>query len=81
MNQTCDKPKCHTIPATALPDISMSPTYGVISIVGGHGGSSLITGEIYRSNLVPGAMAVETEHGVLYLDSTQDIVISEDPPA
>lgn len=37
-------------------------------IVGDMGNVSVITGAVYPSGSIPGLLAVETEHGVLYVD-------------
>lgn len=49
-----------------------------ISIVGDHGGLSLITGEVEESSLVPGTLSIETEHGVLYLPEDHQQTICEE---
>jgi len=51
---------------------------GVISLVGDHGGLSLITGEIASSSLMTGMIALETEHGTVYLDPEVEVTISEE---
>lgn len=68
----------HHIQATQLPEIIADPQRGIISLVGDMGGLSQITGEVTASNLVMGALAIETEHGTVYLDPDSDILISED---
>lgn len=40
-----------------------------MTLVGGAGGHSKITGEVYSSNTLPGMHVVETEHGTLYLET------------
>jgi len=67
-----------TVPASTLEAIVADPARGVISLVGERSGVSLITGEITESVIIMGALAVETEHGTLYLDSEHEITISED---
>lgn len=58
-----------------LPDhLEHSPAY----LVGDADNLSCITGEVYESSTVPGLMAVETEHGTLYLDPEEEVLISED---
>lgn len=51
---------------------------GIFSLVGDHGGLSLITGEIYSSNVIIGTTAIETEHGTIYLDGEIELTVSED---
>lgn len=67
-----------TVLVADLPSIIEDPERGVISLVGDHGGLSLITGGIEGSGLVMGALSIETEHGVVYLDPEQETEISED---
>lgn len=62
----------------ALQSLIDDPERGIISLVGDHGGLSLITGEIAWSSLVPGTMSVELEHGTVYLDPGIEITVSED---
>lgn len=54
------------------------PRAGIVSLVGDHGGTSLITGSLDPSSVVMGALAVETEHGTLYLDLDGEVVVRED---
>lgn len=51
---------------------------GVISLVGDHGGLSLITGEIAPSSLMTGMISIETEHGTVHLDPEVEVTISEE---
>lgn len=44
-------------------------------LVGDAGGRAKITGDIEPSNLVMGCIAVETEHGTLYLDPDEEQVV------
>lgn len=69
-----------TVKVAEVPAIAADPSRGVVSLVGDHGGLSLITGDIDASSLVLGTLALETEHGTLYLDPEADIVISEELP-
>lgn len=59
---------------TFLNDTSRGP----ISLVGGHGGLALITGPVIDSLMVPGTCSIETEHGVIYLEPSEEITIQED---
>lgn len=68
----------HTIPAADLPTAVADPQAGVFSLAGDSGGSSLITGEIYPSNISPGLLVIETEHGSIYRDLTTTITITKD---
>lgn len=63
-----------------IADIVAAPERGVISLVGDHGGLSLITGEIVRSSMMMGTIAFETEHGTVYLDPEAEVMISEETP-
>ena len=63
-----------------IPGIIADPNRGIISLVGGHGGLSLITGDVSESGVVFGALAFETEHGTVYLDPDQQTEISEEGP-
>lgn len=67
-----------TISASELVDFTEDPTRGVVSLVGDHGGLSLITGEINDSSAIFGTMAVETEHGTVFLDPEAQILVSEE---
>lgn len=44
-------------------------------LVGDAGGHSQINGNIDPSNLIMGALAVETEHGTLYIDPDEQVTI------
>jgi hypothetical protein len=68
----------HTVSVSDLTPIVEDPERGIISLVGDHGGLSLITGDIDPSAIVFGTLAVETEHGTVYLDRDAEITISED---
>lgn len=61
-----------------IPAIIDDPQHGVISLVGDHGGISLITGPSNASGLVMGTLSIETEHGVIYLDPDEMTTISEE---
>lgn len=63
-----------------IPAVIENPERGVISLVGDHGGLSLITGPIGPSSLVTGTLSIETEHGVVYLDPDEQTEISEALP-
>jgi hypothetical protein len=69
-----------TVRVSDIPAIIDDPSRGVVSLVGGHGGLSLITGPINRSGLVMGTLSIETEHGVVYLDPEEIQEISEEWP-
>lgn len=68
----------HIILASQLSSFVEDPARGTISLVGDHGGVSLITGGISDSSMIFGALPVETEHGTIYLDGEQQITIRED---
>lgn len=68
----------HTVRVSDIPEIVDDPARGEISLVGSNGGLSLIVGDIESSGLVMGTLAIETEHGVVYLDPETDTQISED---
>ena len=67
-----------TVPVADLSSIVADPERGVISLVGGHGGLALITGPIESSGQVMGALAIDTEHGTVYLDPEDEATISEE---
>lgn len=67
-----------TVLVAEIPAIIEDPARGIISLVGDHGGLSLITGSTHSSGLVMGTLSIETEHGVVYLDPDQETEISED---
>jgi hypothetical protein len=69
-----------TVRVTDIPAIIADPDRGVISLVGDHGGLSLITGDVEDSGLVFGTLAFETEHGTVYLDPDAETTISEETP-
>jgi hypothetical protein len=60
-----------------IPSIIEDPARGIVSLVGDHGGLSLITGPTQQSGLVMGTLSFETEHGVVYLDPDETTAISE----
>lgn len=62
----------------ALQSVIDDPERGVLSLAGNHGGLSLITGEVYESNVVQGMLAIETEHGTVYVDRDNEITVSEE---
>lgn len=68
----------HTITAAELNSIIDDPQRGVVSLVGDHGGLSLVTGDVEPSNIVPGTLVIETEHGVVRFEPDAKITISED---
>lgn len=70
-----------TVAAGDLQQIVNNPDRGAISLLGDHGGRSRVTGEIYLSNVIAGCLAIETEHGTLYLPLEDQIQISEDDGA
>lgn len=47
-------------------------------LVGDAGGRSAITGNIDPSSVVLGALAVETEHGTLYLDPDEEQIVDRE---
>lgn len=61
-----------------LTELVGSKDRGIFSLVGDHGGLSLITGEISLSNVIFGAVAIETEHGTLFLDEKAELTVSEE---
>lgn len=68
----------HTIPVADLGAYVSSPNTGIISLVGSHGGLSLVVGDVDPSNVVSGTVSVETEHGTVYLDEDGEVEINED---
>lgn len=50
-------------------------------IIGDHGGTSRVTGDVEESSTMPGLYRVETEHGPLYLDPefTVEVVVADLP--
>lgn len=60
-----------------IADIALDPERGIISLVGDHGGLSLITGDITASAVIRGTIGIETEHGTVYLDPEVEVLISE----
>lgn len=46
-------------------------------LVGDAGHLSLVTGEVDESNVIFGAMAIETEHGTLYVDGDEEMAVQE----
>lgn len=69
-----------TVLVGEIPGILADPERGVISLVGGNGGLSLITGPAVTSGFVMGTLSIETEHGVVYLDQEEETEISEELP-
>ncbi len=69
-----------TVRVGDIPAIVEDPKRGVVSLLGDHGGLSLITGPFARSGLVMGTLSIETEHGVVYLDPDELQEISEELP-
>lgn len=67
-----------TVKVAEIPSIIADPNRGVVSLVGDHGGLSLVVGDVEPSGLVMGTIAFETEHGTLYLDPDSETRISED---
>lgn len=67
-----------TVTVAELPAIVADETRGIISIVGTNGGHSRIAGYIEDSNVVFGALSIETEHGTIYLDPDSTVGISEE---
>jgi hypothetical protein len=66
-----------TVGVGDIPSIIDDPARGILSLVGDHGGLSLITGHTHHSGLVMGTLSIETEHGVVYLDPDETTEISE----
>ncbi len=69
-----------TVRVNQIPEIIDDPKRGVVSLVGDSGGLALITGPQSLSGIM-GTMAIETEHGVLYLDPEAEVTISEMYPS
>lgn len=67
-----------TIPARDLSDAVLNGSHGPLSLVGDHGGLSLIVGAVVESNLVPSSLSVETEHGTTYLDLYSNVEVAAD---
>lgn len=79
IQQTEAQPQTLNIIVSELADTIQSAA-GSVSLVGDHGGQSLITGDLRDSGLVMGALSVETEHGTVYLDPEgEQVVHVEDP--
>lgn len=58
---------------TITPKRIIEEERAVESIIGDLGGISTITGSVEYSSIVPGTVVFETEHGVLYIPSDQEI--------
>ncbi|MEO3931376.1 hypothetical protein WMO79_00990 [Micrococcaceae bacterium Sec7.4] len=69
-----------TVRVGDIPSIIDDPKRGIVSLVGGHGGLSQVTGPVSQSGLVMGLLSFETEHGVIYLDPDETTEISEALP-
>jgi hypothetical protein len=69
-----------TVLVSDIPAIVADPNRGIVSLVGDRGGLSRITGDLSESAVVLGALAVETEHGTIYLDPESETRISEEIP-
>lgn len=67
-----------TVRVGDIPSIIEDPKRGIVSLVGDHGGLSQITGPTHQSGPVMGALSIETEHGVVYLDPEAVAQISEE---
>lgn len=63
----------HHILVSEIPDMAAP-----LRLIGDQGGHSAITGEVCGSNVVMGALAIETEHGTVYLDPESEIEVQED---
>jgi len=70
-----------TVRVADVPAIIADPDRGTISLIGDHGGLSLITGEVYDSMVIPGTLAFETEHGTVRLEQGAEVKISEAYPS
>lgn len=66
----------HTVVVSDLAAIVADPQRGIFSLVGNFGGLALITGSIEDSHVF-GGIAIETEHGTVYLDPESEVVVSE----
>jgi hypothetical protein len=67
-----------TVRVGDIPSIIDDPKRGIVSLVGDHGGLSLITGPVSQSGLVMDLLSFETEHGVVYLNPEAVAQISEE---
>lgn len=65
------------VPAQDLGELVADPSRGVFYLHGSSGGLSFITGEVVVSNVVPGTLSVETEHGTTYLDLDSEVEVVE----
>jgi hypothetical protein len=45
-------------------------------LVGSKSGESRVVGEVEPSNVMMGCIAIETEHGTLYMDSDEEVPVS-----
>ena len=70
--------KQSTVLVADIPGLLADPARGAISLVGDHGGLSLITGPATGTGFLSGLMSIETEHGVVYLDPETAAQISEE---
>lgn len=70
--------RIRTVTASDIAQLVDDPDHGTISLVGSEGGTALIVGEIYDSNVQPGLLVIETEHGSVYLDPEAETQIQED---
>ena len=72
--------KTSTVRVADIPAIVADPKRGIVSLVGDHGGHALITGDITLSSLMMGMIAIETEHGTVFLEPEAEVEISEEYP-
>ena len=74
-----NSPEPFSVPVRDLGGVVEDASRGVFYLSGSMGGLSLITGEVERSGLVPGALSVDTEHGTTYLDLDSEVEVVEAP--
>lgn len=67
-----------TTTAAQLPDLCADPTMRCVSLLSATGNLAQITGSVETSSVMPGAMAVETEHGTIYLDTEEELRVQVD---
>ena len=46
-----------------------------ITLIGDWGGTASVSGEIYESLVMPGLVAIETEHGTVYLEPELEVQV------
>lgn len=67
-----------TVRVADIPSIVADENRGIVSLLGDHGGLSLITGEMHMSSVHLEMLRIETEHGSVYLAPDLEVEISEE---